>query len=97
MFCYRFLATGNSFRSLGFSYRMGFSSVRAIVAEVCEALWKKMGPIYMPTPTQEMWQEVAHNFQTLWNFPNCCGALDGKHVNIICPINGGTKFWNYKG
>ncbi|XP_029341007.1 uncharacterized protein LOC115033118 [Acyrthosiphon pisum] len=29
--CLRFLATGNSFRSIGFNYRLGFSTVREIV------------------------------------------------------------------
>lgn len=96
-FCYRFLATGNSFRSMEFNYRMGFSTVRNIVQDVCNAIWKKMGPIYMPKPTTAIWQESENGFRNYWNFPNCCGAIDGKHVNIICPINGGSNYWNYKG
>ncbi|CAG4934931.1 unnamed protein product [Parnassius apollo] len=52
----RFLATGNSFRSLAFNYRMGFTTVREIVKDVCEAIWNKLGPIYMPEPTTAMWK-----------------------------------------
>jgi hypothetical protein len=29
-------------------------------------------------------------------FPNCIGAIDGKHVRIICPKLSGSLFYNYK-
>ncbi|CAF4927304.1 unnamed protein product [Pieris macdunnoughi] len=93
----RFLATGNSFTSLAFNFRMGFSTVREIVRDVCETIWNKLSPMYMPEPTPLMWEKSEEGFRSYWNFPNCCGALDGKHVNITCPINGGSDFWNYKG
>ncbi|XP_071055952.1 uncharacterized protein [Onthophagus taurus] len=95
--CLRFLATGNSFRSITFNYRLGFSTVRKIVAEVCDAIWETLGSTVFPTPTEENWKKVAERFNLLWNFPNCIGAIDGKHINIRCPINGGSSFYNYKG
>nr|XP_022911217.1 protein ANTAGONIST OF LIKE HETEROCHROMATIN PROTEIN 1-like isoform X2 [Onthophagus taurus] len=95
--CLRFLATGNSFRSIAFNYRLGFSTVRKIVAEVCDAIWETLGSTVFPTPTEENWKKVAERFNLLWNFPNCIGAIDGKHINIRCPINGGSSFYNYKG
>jgi hypothetical protein len=36
------------------------------------------------------------DFYTLWNFPNCRGAMDGKHIVIRCPSESGSELYNYK-
>lgn len=32
--------------------------------------------------SEEEWKEILRQFNDLWNFPNCLGAVDGKHVTI---------------
>jgi hypothetical protein len=47
--------------------------------------------------SEEEWMQIERDFEQSWNFPHCCGALDGKHVNIIPPPHSGSYFYNYKG
>ena len=50
----------------------------------------------MPIPTEEEWNVIADEFWTRWQFPNCIGALDGKHVTIEAPKMSGSLYYNYK-
>jgi len=36
------------------------------------------------------------DFFTLSNSPNCCGAVEGKHIFIRCPSKTVYEFYNYK-
>ena len=49
------------------------------------------------TPTQERWEEIEKEFNSRWNFPNCIGMVDGKHIVITAPFNSGSLFHNFKG
>ena len=46
--------------------------------------------------TAEGWKEIAASYSSQWNFHHELGALDGKHIRIRCPANGGSQFCNYK-
>ncbi|XP_024083021.1 protein ALP1-like [Cimex lectularius] len=84
------------FKTIAVSYRMGERTVSNIVSQVCNALWLRLQPIYMPTPSKEMWEHVSLDFERKWQFYNCVGAIDGKHICIRKPIHSGSSFHNYK-
>nr|CAH7752463.1 unnamed protein product [Callosobruchus chinensis] len=96
MFFCRFLATGDSFQTISFSYRLGHSTVHYIVKEVCQAIIDNLLTEVMPIPHEKDWNRIADEFWRMWNFPNCLGALDGKHVEIFAPPNSGSQYFNYK-
>ena len=51
----------------------------------------------MPEPSENMFRKIEEVFAKRWNFPNCVGAIDGKHIQIQCPPNSGSMYFNYKG
>ena len=50
----------------------------------------------MPEMTKQKWEDVAKGFSKYANFPNCIGAIDGKHIRIIQPADTGSLYYNYK-
>lgn len=50
----------------------------------------------MPTPSVDQFKKIATQFYNNWNFPNCVGRIDGKHIRVRCPKNSGSMYYNYK-
>jgi hypothetical protein len=46
--------------------------------------------------SEENWMKIARGFLERANFPNCIGAIDGKHIRIIKPKDSGSLYYNYK-
>jgi len=80
--CIRYLASGDTIRSVGYAFRVSPNTVSYIVEETCNAIWYKLKDIVMPTPNNENWKKIADEFEDIWNFSHCIGATDGKHVAI---------------
>ncbi|XP_068098572.1 uncharacterized protein [Hyperolius riggenbachi] len=59
-------------------------------------IWQKLHQTYMPVPDRQMWEEVAGKFWAKCRFPNCIGAVDGKHVRLVMPPHTGSHYFNYK-
>ncbi|XP_070385449.1 uncharacterized protein [Dermacentor albipictus] len=93
----RFLAAGETIRTSSFNFLAGRSTACKIIAEVCQAIWEVIGPIYVKCPSSAAeWLKVANEFEEKWHLPHCIGAIDGKHVVIECPAKSGTLNRNYK-
>ncbi|CAI6362645.1 unnamed protein product [Macrosiphum euphorbiae] len=90
------MATGESLRSLAFSFRISQSYITRILQLVFKSLSSRLTPILIPSPSKEDLLRISAEFWTRWNFPNCVGAIDGKHIRIFCPRKTGSLFFNYK-
>jgi hypothetical protein len=82
--------------SVSWGYRVSRSSVSKIVKETSEAIWKALVDEVLKPPSTEQWKSIAEEFYSSWNFPNCIGAIDGKHIAIRAPANSGSLYFNYK-
>ena len=94
----RHLAHGNKYASMKFAWRVPHNTISVVVREVCNAIVDEYKDEVLACPTTpDGWRAIADKFYGRWNFPNTCGALDGKHVACRCPRNSGSLYFNYKG
>ena len=94
----RFLATGETYDSLMYQFRVHRTTIAKIVLEVCQAIYQVLMPTYMSVPRKEDdWLQICNVTVERWNFPKCFAAADGKHIAITKPINSGSMYYNYKG
>ncbi|XP_069615894.1 uncharacterized protein [Ranitomeya imitator] len=92
----RFLATGESLMSLHYQFRLGISTISGIVKVTCLAIWDTLHTEYIPQPTRDNWLQSAEQFEKVCHFPNCLGAVDGKHISIAKAAGTGSEYYNYK-
>jgi len=94
----RYLATGDARFTIATSYRISPTTVGRIIRETCQAIWvvlKEKRYLEVPCKKDE-WIQIASEFNERWNFPNCLGAIDGKHIVIQAPARSGSMYFNYK-
>lgn len=96
LFCCRYLGSGCDQIDLHLTYRLGHTTIGKILRKVCMAIWECLLPESFPEFTEERWKTVADGFQQYCQFPNCLGAIDGKHVRLRKPKMSGSLFYNYK-
>ena len=94
----RYSASGNTYKSLSYGFCVAHNTISLFIPQTCKAIIQEYSEVHMKCPKNpEQWKEVATKFSKLWNFQNCLGAIDGKHVAIRRPNKSGTYFYNYKG
>ncbi|XP_077301295.1 uncharacterized protein LOC143921779 [Arctopsyche grandis] len=75
-----YLVEGSSFRVLENTFHVVRCSVSAFLPEVYQAIYHVLREhIKIPT-TESEWTDVSKDYNTVWNFPNCCGVLAAKHI-----------------
>ncbi|KAJ8711924.1 hypothetical protein PYW08_008878 [Mythimna loreyi] len=92
----RYLATGDIFTDLHYTYSIGIKTISCIVREVCYFIWSELCKEYMKMPTKVDWLQIANKFQKSSDFPLCLRAVDDKHIRVIKPMDSGSMFLNYK-
>ena len=94
----RFLATGESYESLQYQFRIHRTTIALFIPFVCRKIYECLKEEYLKLPsTKDEWKDIANSTQKRWQFPNCIGAADGKHISTIHPCGSGSEFFNYKG
>ena len=81
---------------LHYAYRLGISTISNCVRDVCWSIWEVLHEEVFPMCDEPEWQNIAIRFMENANFPNCLGAIDGKHIRIIKPTASGSLYYNYK-
>ncbi|CAN7992083.1 unnamed protein product, partial [Ixodes hexagonus] len=92
----RFLATGESQKSLAYQFRLAPATVHEALWETCHAICNTLGHLVHTPATEAEWMAKVEDFKLLWQFPNCVAAIDGKHVQIVKPARSGSLYYNYK-
>ena len=94
----RYLASGDRYPSLSYSFRVSRHTIAKFILQVCQAIVNeyKNEVVACPTTPKE-WRTIADAFDRTWNIPHAVGALDGKHVALRKPPQSGSLYHNYKG
>ena len=91
------MAHGSSLRSLVPVFRISHASLHRFYVKTIDAIIKHVAPVHLKFPTtQQEWQSIADRFYERWQWPNCVGAIDGKHVRIEDHPGAGSLNFNYK-
>ncbi|KAK4322697.1 hypothetical protein Pmani_006493 [Petrolisthes manimaculis] len=79
----RFPATGNSYKSLGYAFRVAPNTISLIVPETCIAIIEAFVDEYLQIPDSvEGWKQIANGINERWYIPHTLGAIDGKHIRV---------------
>ena len=77
---------------------MSDKAISKFILEVAGAIFNVLKGEYLKFPqSKQEWLEISRGIYDKWQFSNCIGAMDGKHVLIKCPEGDGSTFFNYKG
>ncbi|KAH7974137.1 hypothetical protein HPB49_010380 [Dermacentor silvarum] len=91
-----YLASGKDIKHVAMAYRVAIETALLSIHVSCRAIWVRLKDDFMKVPTEVEWVHIADGFAKTWQFPNCLGAVDGKHIAITQPAKSGSLYYNYK-
>lgn len=89
-----YCCAGSSFTHIANVYRVSTMSCENHCIKVAKAIIKNLKEEAFPSTPD--WSNISNEFNRKWQFPNCVGAIDGKHINIKKPKDSGSLYYNYK-
>ncbi len=93
----RYMATGDSSKSLQYGFRVAYNTICVLIADVSYAIVDAYHEEVIVTPTTpDDWMVIANTYSHKWQYHHCLGEIDGKHVAIRKPMNAGSYYFNYK-
>lgn len=81
----RFLAAGETLRSVSYNFLTARSTCCEIIPEVCSVLWEVLGPVYVACPKQpEQWKKVTFFYITTAHLLSslCTGNINSDHAKL---------------
>ncbi|KAM7253815.1 hypothetical protein ACFE04_031497 [Oxalis oulophora] len=88
----RRLASGESQVSVGAAFGVGQSTVSQVTWRFIEAL-EERAKHHLKWPDQNRREEIKSHFETSFNLPNCCGAIDATHIIMTLPAVQTSDDW----
>ena len=94
----RHIATGDSYKTLMYGFRVSDSAISKFLPSVLRAIIEEYAEEVIDTPTTpEEWMELEDTMRNVWQVPHSFGGIDGKHVRLFSPKKSGSLYHNYKG
>lgn len=84
------------------TYRTAGASLGVAAATYYYYLWRVVRALlllkddFIKWPTGTRFQEISDGLHERRGIPNCCGAIDGKHIPIKAPIDRPADYVNRK-
>lgn len=78
----RFLKSGDSQASLSYLFRIANQTISNIVLETTAAIYFALEHEVFEPLTPEFWLRKCAEFEQMWDFPMCGGAMDGRHCFV---------------
>lgn len=90
------LATNVEFRTISHLFGIGQSTAVTIAKHVASEILNNLLSLYIRAPSQQELKIIIQGFRDRWGFPQCGGAIDGTHIEILAPPVSSADYYNRK-